>query len=404
MLGGSRWQFRPPSLGACIVKIAIAGPIETGALGDATGIDMAHLPRGQGPAPTVPLAAELVRQGFETHIVTLDASIAAPVSFESGKLKITFVPLRAPPRYPHRSRMADLFGREIRLLTDAILSTGAEVVNAHWTYEYSEAAVRSRLPHVATMHDLGWDYLMIYRDIYRAMRLLMMYRVMPRIRHMTAVAPFVAAKAWQYGYMGKVDVIANPILQPADGKRQNSAVNLVTIGNAGRIKNVAASIAAFEIIRRTIPDAKLHLFGPELGADGAFGNIAGVVPHGNTPHTDLMCFLEREATLLVHPSRIEACPVILGEAKIRRLPLVAGKASAGVNFVVGNAGGVLVDIEKPQQIADATLGILSDPDYYQILQDQGHADAMQRFTVDRITRQYLDCYERALTGIREAAR
>ena len=390
----------PPSLGACIVKIAIAGPIDTGSLGAAMGIDMAHLPRGQGAAPTVPLAAELVRQGFETHIVTLDGSIDAPVNFQSGRLKITFVPLRGPPRYRHRARIVDLFGLEIRFLVDAIRATGADVVNAHWTYEYSEAAVRSRLPHVATMHDLGWDYLMIYRDMYRAMRLLMKYRVMPRIRHMTAVAPFVAAKAWQYGYIGKVDVIPNPILPPSGGERQNTLVNLVTIGNAGRIKNVAASIAAFEIIRRKLPAAKLHLFGPELDADGVFGGIAGVVPHGNTPHTDLMYFLESEATLLVHPSRIEACPVILGEAKIRRLPLVAGEASGGVGFVVGNAGGVLVDIEQPQQIADAALSILSDSGRYKLMQDQGHADAVQRFTVDHIAKQYLDCYERALTAAR----
>lgn len=379
------------------MKIAIAGPIETGSLGAALCIDMRHLPRGQGAAPTVPLAAELVRQGFDTHIVTLDALINEPVTYEFGKLKVTYVPLRAPPQYRHRDRMKDLFGREIRLLTEAIQATGADVVNAHWTYEYAEATVRCRLPHVVTMHDLGWDYLLIYRDVYRAMRLMMKYRVMPRIRHMTAVAPFVAAKAWHYGYFGKVDIIPNPILPAMGIKRQTETINLVTIGNGGRIKNVAASVAAFKIVQRNMPGAKLHLFGPELGLEGAFGDIDGVLAHGNTPHTDLMRFLESEATLLVHPSRIEACPVILGEAKIRHLPLVAGESSGGVGFVVGDAGGVLVDIEQPQQIAAAVLDILNDPARYRSMQELGYADAARRFTVEQIARQYLASYEQALT-------
>ncbi len=383
-------------LGKFLLKIAIAGPIETGSLGAAMHIDMHGLPRGQGAAPTVPLAAELVRQGFDTHIVTLDAFINEPVTYNFGKLKITYVPLRAPPQYRHRERMKDLFGREIRLLTQAIQNSGADVVNAHWTYEYAEAAVRSRLPHVVTMHDLGWDYFLIYRDIYRAMRLLMKYRVMSRIKHMTAVAPFVGEKSWQYGYFGNVEVIPNPILPGSGLRRQTENINLVTIGNGGRIKNVAASVAAFKIMRRSVPSAKLHLFGPELGSDGAFGHIDGVVSHGNTPHIELMNFLESEATLLIHPSRIEACPVILGEAKIRQLPLVAGKHSGGVGFVVGGAGGLLVDIEQPQMIAGAALSILQNPARYQSMQKDGYADAAERFSVEKIAKQYVTSYERSL--------
>ena len=378
------------------MRIAIAGPIETGALEAVTGLDMAHLPRGQGPSPTVPLIAELVRQEIDTHVVTLDGAIDAPVEFRSGRLRITFVPWRVPPRYPHRARMIDLFAQEIRQLTEALHSSKSDLVNAHWTYEYAEAAIRTGLPHVVTMHDLGLDYLRLYRDAYRLMRLVMKYRVMPRVRHLTAVSPYVASRAWQYGYFGKTTVIPNPISLPGPVEAKGGAINLVTIGNVGRIKNVRASVAALGLIRARMPTVQLHLFGPDLVAGGALGMSDGVWFHGNVPHTRLMRFLEEEATLLIHPSRLETFGVILGEAKIRGVPVIAGANSGGVGFVVNDAGGLLVDVERPEQIAAAALEILGDPSRYADMQRRGRDDARERFDVERITAAYLDAYQSAL--------
>ena len=181
--------------------------------------------------------------------------------------------------------------------------------------------------------------------------------------------------------------ISKPLSQPV----------IVTVGNEGKVKNVAASVAAFASIKAEFPDAELHLFGPGLGPDERFGSSGpGIVCHGNVPHGELMRFLEVQAHLLIHPSRIETFGVILGEAKMRGVPVIAGKRSGGVPYVVGDAGGLLVDVEQPQEIAAAAIEILSDEGGYARLQQAAHDDAAKRFSVEQVTDMYLELYRQVI--------
>ncbi|MES2987765.1 MAG: glycosyltransferase [Pseudomonadota bacterium] len=379
------------------MKVLLAGPLETAALGAATGIDLTGLPAATAQTPIAPLAAGLIRAGHQVEIVTLDPDVSQTKVYHRGPLKLTFCPVRGAPRYRARVRSRDLFAVEIRHLEAVMRQSDADIIHAHWTYEYAEAAIRSGRPMIATMHDLGWNCLFIFRDAYRFMRLLMKYRVMLRLKHVTAVAPFVARKAWQYGYFGDVHVVPNPIMLAKCAAKSVETIKIVTIGNSARVKNVRASLSAFPQIRARFPNVELHLFGPGLEEDGALGGAGeGVVYHGNVPHSDLMQFLEDEATLLVHPSRIEACPVALGEAKMRGVPVVAGANSGGVSYVVGNAGGRLVNIEQPDDIAAAAIQLLSDPELYARMQQEGRADAVRRFSVDVVTDQYASIYRHIL--------
>lgn len=377
----------------------LAGPLETAALGQSVGMDLSGLPAGITQTPLGPMAGGLLAAGHEVHIVTLDPRLDKPEEHRRGPLTLTFCPFRGEPRYRARTRSLDLFAAEIAHLKHAMQQSNADIVHANWTYEYAEAAIRSGRPMVATMHDLGWDYLFLFRDLYRTMRLVMKYRAMVRVKALTAVAPFVARKAWQYGYFGHVDVVPNPIEPAALRSKSLDRPVIATVGNAGRVKNVAASVAAFACIRTVLPTAELHLFGPMLGPDGPFGNSGpGVVCHGNVPHGTLMRFLEDEARLLVHPSRIEACPVILGEAKMRGVPVVAGRDAGGVGYVVGDAGGTLVDIEQPEAIAGAALSILTDAATYPALRQAGRDDAMARFSTAEVMARYVEIYTRVLAG------
>ena len=382
------------------MKIMLAGPFETRAVGEAVGIDLSDLPAATTQTPLAPLAAGLVAAGHEVHLVTLDSAIDRTEEHVRGPLTLTFCPIRGAPRHRARDRARDMFAVEIAHLEAVMRRSTADIIHSNWTYEYSEAAIRSGRPMIATMHDLGWSVLFIVRDPYRAIRLLMKYRAMVRLKALTAVAPFMARKAWQYGYFGHVDVVPNPIKAvPFRSKLLNRPV-IVTVGNDGRLKNVEASVSAFRYIRTTLPNAELHLFGPGLELGGRFCGESGVVCHGNVPHGVLMAFLEEEARLVIHPSRIEGCPVILGEAKMRGVPVVAGARSGGAPYVVGDAGGALVDIEKPDAIAEAALRILRDVEGYPRLQIENHNDAMARFSVAEVAACYLAIYQRVLDGSR----
>lgn len=383
------------------MKIALAGPIDTKALGIALSLDLSALPPGYGYSPLVQLGSGLLDLGHDVHLISLDPTIDAPQTFRFDRLTITYCPVRAAPRYRARVRSLDLFAKEIAFLRAAMRDADCDIVHAHWTYEFAEAALRSGKPSLITMHDLGWQVLFAMRDPYRLARLIMKYRVMARARHVSAVSPLVAGNAWQYGYFGSPDVVPNPIEQAEAPAKSLAAPVIVTVGNDSRLKNVAASVKAFASIRGAFPEAELHLFGHGLGPDGAFGQAgAGIVCHGIVPHDELMAFVQDRATLVVHSSRVETFGLIVGEAKMRGVPVVAGKNSGGVPYVVGEAGGVLVDIERPEEIASAAISILSDPVAYRQMQVTGHQDALARFSVGKVAEAYAAIYRRILNEAR----
>jgi glycosyltransferase involved in cell wall biosynthesis len=171
----------------------------------------------------------------------------------------------------------------------------------------------------------------------------------------------------------------------------------VSVGNDGPIKNIVMAVKAFKLIRERHPEAELHLFGPGLGATSKFVNTAiGIYGHGHVPHAELMTFLAEEAMLLIHPSLIETFGVIIGEAKIRGVPVVAGNKSGGATYVVGEAGGTLVDISCAHSIAKAASDILSSKDYLR-MQNDAHEDIIVRFLIQAIAEQYEAIYRRIMT-------
>lgn len=385
------------------MKVLLAGPIDTSAVGLAINEDLSALPSGTNQTPLALIAAGLLNAGHEVHLVTQDGSIDETQHFHFGRVTITFCPRRTEPRFRARVRSRDLFALEIKHLTAAIRRSDACIVHAHWTYEYTEAALRSRRPMLATMHDLGWECLFLFRDIYRAVRLIINIRAMVRVKYLSVVAPFMARKAWQYGFLRHVCIIPNPIaFSPLRLKSLERPV-IVTVGSAERLKNVHTSIRAFSLIRETIPSAELHIFGAGLDEASKFDVGSGVVCHGLTPHSVLMQFLEEHACLLIHPSLSETFGVIVGEAKMRGIPVIAGATTGGVDYVIGQVGGTLVDVRDPRAIADAALSYLLSPASFAAVQRQAHADIVNRFSLDRVTSLYLAAYARVLEAEAHAA-
>lgn len=381
------------------MRVVLAGPILTSSLRAALGLRLAGAPPGMARSPVEPLAAALRVAGHDVHIVTTDTALRQSVTVAEAGFSITYCPLRGPPDYRARVRAMDLFEAEIRHLTAAIRALAPDIVHAHWTYEFAEAGVRSGRPHLVTMHDLGWDNLLHFRNAYRLMRLMMIYRTLWRVKHLSAVSAFTAGRAPFYGYFGKVDLVPNgveiPPELPARAEADIARPVIVTVGDAGPIKNVRTSLLAFPLIRQRWPEAQLHLFGP--GLDAAFaGDVPGVHAHGSTPHTELMQFLAERATVLVHPSRLETFGVILAEAKARGVPVVAGARSGAVPFVCADGVSRLVDVRAPQRIADGVLGLLESAAAYHDARQRSRADVIARFSIAASAASYMAIYRRIL--------
>lgn len=378
------------------MRILISGPVLTSAVAEAAGVDLTGLPPGTAQTPIAPLAAAFIAAGHHVHIVTLDPTIDEVQSYEREGLRITFCPLRGAPRFKARHRMKDLFAAEIAHLTRAMAQSDAEIVHAHWTYEYAEAALRTGKPYLVTMHDLGWDYLFEFRDAYRLMRLVMKYRVMVRVRNLTVVGKFMLPKIWQYGFRGKVDLVPNPIGPAGWQPKVTDDPVFIAVGNPNQIKNISAAIDAFRLLRATHPCAQMHLFGPGLDAGYAPAQgVAGIVAHGNVEHRELMRFLSERATVLINSSRLETFGVIIAEAKMRGVPAIAGINAGGTIDSIGGVG-ALCDIEDPASIARAAQEILADPGNYARLQKDSHEDVNARFSANNVAKSYAAIYQRIL--------
>ncbi len=383
------------------MHIALAGPVDSAMLVDILGGYARDVPPGLGGAPLTSLAATLLSNNHQVSIITLDSSIDVPVKRNVGGVKLVFCPFRGPPRYPARLRSIDLFRLEIEYLTDAIRSTGADIVHAHWTYEFAEAAIRSGLPHLVTMHDLGWDYLAHYRDLYRLMRLLMKYRVMHRVKRLSVVAPFMRQKAWQYGYFGQVDVVPNSVITSSTRHKKSIApavtVKVVSVGDLTKRKNIEASLNMFRFLRSQRQRIELHLFGP--GLDAKYAELMpGVIGHGNVPHSELIHFLSSEATVLFHPSRLETFGMIVAEAMGEGVPALVGRQSGGVTFVVGEETTQIVEnLDDPEEVSAAVLQLISNPDIYAMISNRGIARVMEEFSPHRVAGLFEVIYEEILS-------
>lgn len=380
------------------MKIVLAGPWATQPFRDALGVPIEGAPEGVIQTPIGPLAIELLRRGHSVKAVCLDPSVAGRVHFGVAGLELVFLPYRKRAR----QRVVDLFEQEIRHVQAELATSDADIVHAHWAYEYAEAAVRSRLPHLVTLHDAPIQVAMIFRNLYRSARAIIAIRVLSRVLAVSVVSPKMKYWVRFHGYFGLIDLTPNGIEIPSMGRgaeqRLSSPFRIVTVGDAGSGKNVAAAIHAFRLIRTSRPEAELHLFGHGLDQDYAQGE-PGVVGHGLQAHGELMRFLDREATLMLHPSLHETFGVAVAEAMARGVPAFVGRRSGGVAFVVGEElSALLIDVRKPAEMARAVLELLGEPARYAELSRLGRARIEREFSTARMVDAYEAIYARIIAG------
>ena len=144
----------------------------------------------------------------------------------------------------------------------------------------------------------------------------------------------------------------------------------------------------------------MHLFGHDFQVGGIAqrwaenrGISEGMVFHGPVSH-ELLIEELKLATLMLHPGRLESCPMGIAEAMALGLPVVGGRNSGGVAWMIGG-GGLAVEINQPQEIAKAALFLITDDNFY--LQCSLEAiERVKEFHPELIVNQYEILYQRAM--------
>jgi len=393
--------------------VVITGPVSPADIADLLAepdLTLARSIPGYRGVPTSELVRAFVGLGVEVEVVTCAAEVEDRLELTGPGLRV----LVGPRRDSARDRARDLFRHERRAMGVLLRQTQSDVVHALWTYEFAWAALDTGRPVLVTAQDAPFTILRHVRDPYRAVRAAMAYIVRARIRNLTAVSPTLA-QSWRREmlYHRRIAVIPNiaPRLFVESDTRLANQAALVDVSDAGPLKNVGALVEAFAYLRAEGRDLTLNLVGPGLGADGplarstrAQGLGDGVEFHGILSRESVAAVLAR-STVFVHASREEGCPMSVLEAMNAGLPVVGGIHSGGVPWVLDDGrAGVLVDVERPAEIADAVRRLLDNEHAARQLANRGRRRAADCFGPEAVAHAYLEAYEQTRRNVRRHSR
>ena len=403
------------------LHIGIAGPIATEQIASLLDCDISTLPAGYTGAPlTAVLIKEFLQQGHTVSAFTTDGSIATnigAVQANGPNFSFTICPARRRAWRFNQWRLGravDAFAYERKQLTNAITHANPDIIHAHWTYEFALAAIETGIPHLITCHDAPAVVLRYTRNFYRAVRYLMARRVFAKGRHFTTVSPYMVTAIQHYTKV-PISVVPNPlaanVLELGNVRNATSTKRIGMICNGWDArKNPKPAMLAFAKFRKLYPTAELYLFGHGFGIGERaqlwaeqHGLTDGVVFNGALPHRQLIKELDG-LDLLLHPALEESFGVVIAEAMALGLPIVAGKSSGAVPWVVGYGAAsqdpccaVLTDVSDPNAVVVA-LDEAFDRHYAQ-RSATGYARSRQLFAPNMISNLYLAHYKQVLQDI-----
>jgi len=377
------------------MHIGIAGPILTDSLKNYLALPE-NYPKGLGGSNVNNLIIGLLRLGHKVSVYTLDIEVKELIILEGSQLKIYFGKYRARGR----SRMIDFFRKEYLQIKKFIELDKPDIVSAHWGYEFAIGTIKSGYPHIITLHDIPFEILKLKKDLYRFVKFLMNYWVMRNGKHFVANSSYTAEKLKIF--KKNLPVIPNSILsewiakQPKEyPEREIKIVSFLT--GWGKRKNPQPALKAFSLLRKEYgKKIEYHLFGPgyELNGEGynwAKKNnlIEGVYFNGSIPHHKVMEILS-DYSILLHSAKEESFGMTLIEAMAKGLPVVAGKDSGAVPWVLNyGENGILVDITSHQKIAEGILRLINDNILYKELSLNGIKYIINNFSEIKVAEKFI---------------
>ena len=182
---------------------------------------------------------------------------------------------------------------------------------------------------------------------------------------------------------------------PAEAGVPDGAPLVLAIGRLIEQKDHATLLRAFARVHQRVPAARLAILGdgPLLARTralvGELGLAEVVVLPGRLETRDWLL----RADVFAHSSRWEGFGIVLLEAMLAGLPVVATRVSAVPEIVVDGGTGLLVEAGDAGAMADAVDGLLARPADARALGEAGLARAQREFSVERMTDSTVAVYD-----------
>ena len=264
----------------------------------------------------------------------------------------------------------------------------------------SIAANVLRVPFVSSRHNDDRYLLGPFRYVDRAFmrRVRRLVAISDSVREFLVRAGLPANKLLTIHYGLDAVPAAPSELTPEQAGIAAEAPLVLAIGRLIAQKDHETLVRAFAQLREHHPDARLAILGwGELEAETrALTQELGVADAVVLPgRVEPQAWLER-ADVFAHTSRWEGFGIVLLEAMLASLPVVATRVSAVPEIVADGQTGLLVEAGDHAGVAAALSELLDDPVRRARLGKEGLARARAEFSVARMTRRTVDVYRDAL--------
>ena len=306
---------------------------------------------------------------------------------------------------PHRSVRCgpDISPRLLRDVVRALRAERPDLVHTHLVHAdaYGGAAARLlRIPSVSTRHNddryLLGPFRYVDRGFARPARRLI--AISDAVRRFLERAGHDPAKLRTIHY-GLDEVPAAPSdPTPDEAGVPSEAPLAIAVGRLIAQKDHATLLRAFAPVHAQLPDARLAILGagPLEHETKALAAELGVADAVVLPgRTDIRDWLER-ADVFVHSSRWEGFGIVLLEAMLAGLPIVATRVSAVPEVVVDGETGLLVEAGDHAALARHLEALLVDPARAATLGEAGRLRARTEFSVARMAERTLALYREVL--------
>lgn len=322
------------------------------------------------------LCSTLLQNGHNVLVITEDKDSEIDYTYKGDHLQICIVGTKKM----HLLKYIKLRFKVSRKIENMVKQFSfVDLWHAQWSYEYAYAIRNIKSPKVCTVRDWA-PYMFKLTNSKQTFRgLIKKITWIPKL-YMNSVVlennnfKLIANSDYTCALLkGKYReqtpttinnaISSNEILKFRDEPFADFTIVTISASLDNTLKNITSLIDAFLLLHKQDIKAKLVLIGNydsnrELYLKCERMNLLEYIQFtGPLEHHELMCILKK-AHCLVHPSVEESFGNTLIEAMSKRVPVIGGKYSGAVPYVLKHGEcGQLCDIKNPVEISRAILNV-----------------------------------------------
>ena len=162
-----------------------------------------------------------------------------------------------------------------------------------------------------------------------------------------------------------------------ENKRYNNK-NILFVGVAWKRKGGPNLVEAFKIVLKAHPDARLTIVGSSPKV-----NLPNCQVVGRISVEEVYKYYEN-ASIFCLPTRLEPFGIVLIEALMQKLPVVATNIGAIPDFISDGENGYLVEPNDVDQLAEALIDLVGNPKKCQAFGEKGYCLIRDRYTWEKV--------------------